>query len=141
MKPLKKKYPHQIGEETIMSPLWFSGDYNPLLESMDFEIVIKKDDDDYQGDSYVLFADAENGYGCLIFKWGSCSECDALQACKNLADIEELREKLFRSIRWGTASEMLELFKTHDWERDWSRNGETCKEYVEACIQFLKAKA
>lgn len=68
MKPLKSVYPLITSENEDDSYfLWQDGDYNNLLLSMEFEIIIKKDDDDYQGDSFVLFADTVKGYGYLTF--------------------------------------------------------------------------
>ena len=55
--------------------------YQPLLESFG-EILLKVDDEDYSGDSRLIFKKGEM-YGFLIFGWGSCSGCDWLQGCNS----------------------------------------------------------
>ena len=95
-KPIKEVYNYDDEES-----FYCSGDYEPLLESYGYLIVEKEDDHDYQGDSRVLYYDnINNKLGVLIFGWGSCSGCDALQACSSLKDIEELRESFHNNIRW-----------------------------------------
>ncbi len=114
MKPLIEVYPmDSYGYLSV-------GDYRPLLQSMGYEIVVQVDESDYQGDSLVLFKDGDR-YGYLSFGWGSCTGCDALQACGSYADIEELRQKLHSDIRWyESAEELLTFIRVHDWEGDWT---------------------
>jgi hypothetical protein len=121
MKPIAEVYPDEARQDATGE--WFYGpsDYEPLLESFGYEITLRVDDDDYQGDSRVLFLNHDNGeYGYLNFGWGSCSGCDALQACNTLAEIEKLRDELHESIKWGSAQEMYEYFVHHDWKSDYS---------------------
>ncbi len=93
-------------------------DYQPMIDSMGYTILIQEDDRDYQGDTYILFHDGER-LGILIFGWGSCSGCDALQACDSYADAEALRDKLLESILWHDGVEALgDYVESHDWEGD-----------------------
>lgn len=66
------------------------------------EILAEASDDDYQGDSLFLIREAGNAsrYGILTFGWGSCSGCDALQACDNQEDVNNLQDDLERGIKW-----------------------------------------
>jgi len=73
--------------------------YQPLLESYGFKIIVQEDENSYQGDSFVLYQHEEL-FGILIFGWGSCSGCDALQACGSPDEVMELRKELFREIKW-----------------------------------------
>ena len=50
----------------------YFGDYQPLLESFEYDILLQIDDNDYQGDSRLLFKDGDR-FGILTFGWGSCS--------------------------------------------------------------------
>ena len=75
-------------------------DYRPLLESIGHEILVQVDEENYQGDSYLLFRREDGAYGFLEFGWGSCSGCDALQATQSVKEIEELRDRLVASISW-----------------------------------------
>lgn len=113
---------------------WGLGDYMPMLE--DFaDMVIKVDDDDYQGDSFVLYED--NGrYGYLTFGWGSCSGCDALQACETWEEVQELYDHLQNSIKWfANGKQALKWFKEHDWEGDW--HSDTRDTFVDLAIKIL----
>ena len=111
-------------------------DYNQLLESMG-EILIKIDDHDYQGDSRVLL-EKDNQYGILIFGWGSCSGCDALQACDNLNEVQELYDSLESQITWfSSAQECLEYFESHDWEGDYSWGQKETKQFIKECKEYL----
>jgi hypothetical protein len=82
-------------------------DYSPLIESI-AEVVAREDDDGYQGDTFVIFRDANNKsrFGFLSIGWGSCSGCDALQSCSSPLEVEELRDGLARGVKWGTAQEI-----------------------------------
>jgi hypothetical protein len=111
--------------------------YQPLLESFEYEIVLQVDDSDYQGDSRVLFKNGDL-YGYLNFGWGSCSGCDALQACNNIKEVEELRDTLHNSIHWDTKENMLDYFQSKDWELEYSWHVKETREFVEQVINLLK---
>lgn len=123
--PVEEVYP-RLGDNGYFDG---PGDYNPLLESFGYSILFKTDDDDYQGDSWILFGDGER-FGYLQFGWGSCSGCDALLASNSYQDIDELRQQLMESIVWwDSAREALKWFKEHDWDGDYSRSNERLKEF------------
>ena len=112
---------------------WGWGSYDPMLESMGYEIKVQVDDCDYQGDSRLLLKDGER-YGILIFGWGSCSGCDALQACESIEEVGELRDELNDDIRWfNSKQEAVQFFKEHDWRGDWlywSYNRDELRQYI-----------
>lgn len=103
------------------------------------KIVIQVDDNDYQGDSRLLYD--ENGkIGLLIFGWGSCSGCDALQACNSLEEVQELCDSLQSDIKWfDDKKQALEYFKNHDWCGDYSWHQTETKEFINKCIDYLSA--
>lgn len=117
---------------------FYPSDYDPLIHSFG-EVLIKVDDGDYQGDSRVLLS-KDGRFGILIFGWGSCSGCDALQACSGISDINDLRERLLASIRWGTKDETLQHLQTHDWEGDFSNSEETRRFVLESIAFLVKAE-
>jgi hypothetical protein len=73
-------------------------DYSPIIKSFG-DVVVQIDEEDYQGDSFVLLRKDEQ-YGFLCFGWGSCSGCDALQGCETVEALDELIDELQDSIKW-----------------------------------------
>jgi hypothetical protein len=114
------------------------GDYQPILNSFG-EIVVQVDDNDYQGDSRVLYRNGSK-FGWLQFGWGSCSGCDALQACSSMGDIQNLIDELNSQIKWfDSASACLDFFNSHDWEGDYSWHRKEQRKFIEeAKIQLTR---
>jgi hypothetical protein len=115
---------------------WGWCDYQPMLDAFG-KIAIQVDDHDYQGDSRLLYD--ENGkIGFLIFGWGSCSGCDALQACDTLEEVQKLCDGLQSEIHWfDNREEALKWFLTHDWEGDYSWYADETKKFVRKCKEYL----
>ena len=53
----------KIAKELYEEGCWY--DYQPMLEEFG-EILVQVDEDDYQGDSYLLYK-KDNQYGFLVF--------------------------------------------------------------------------
>lgn len=132
MKDIREIYPDEDSG-------WFCiGDYQPLLKSFGYPILLQVDDDDYQGDSRLIFQDGSK-YGLLIFGWGSCSGCDSLQGCNSYEEVDALRNGLLNDIKWfGSASSMLEYLNTHDWEGDYSWRDEKARQFVEEAKTLME---
>jgi hypothetical protein len=113
---------------------WY--DYQPMLDAFG-KIAIQVDDNDYRGDSRLLYD--ENGkIGVLIFGWGSCGGCDALQACGSLEEVQELCDGLQEDIEWfDDKKQALEYFTNHDWQGDYSWHSTETKEFIEKSIEYL----
>lgn len=110
-------------------------DYQPIINSFG-NILIQIDDVDYSGDSRILYQ-KDGKYGYLIFGWGSCSGCDALQACDNYDDVDELIESLKNNIKWySSLQELQEYFKTKDWGLEYSCNQGETKEFIDKVLKF-----
>lgn len=131
MKPIAEVYPDFKSEYT-----W---DYDPLLQSFGHEILLKIDDEDYQGDSRLILRDNESGaYGLLIFGWGSCTGCDALQGCRSLLELEELRESIHKSITWRpSCRDLLNYIEQKDWETEFMWHEAEGKRFVHEAKQLL----
>lgn len=113
--------------------------YDPIVNHFG-KVILRSDDEDYQGDTRVLYQFGEE-YGYLIFGWGSCSGCDALQACCNYEELNILIEDLRNNIkRFPNKESALKHFKEYDWEGNCpcSYYGET-KEWIAKCIEILSA--
>lgn len=116
---------------------WY--DYQPMVEAFG-NVVVQVDDDDYQGDTRVLY-DNNGKIGHLVFGWGSCSGCDALQACETLDEVQELCNMLENSIIWfDSKAEALKWFETHDWEGSWEWFYDETKKYVNLSIKYLEGE-
>ena len=80
--------------------------------------------------------------GHLIFGWGSCSGCDALQACSGYDSLQELCNELESDIKWfDDAKETLVWFKLHDWQGDFIWHDINGMKYVEKAISYLSELA
>ena len=111
-------------------------EYQPILNEIG-TIVLQKDDEDYQGDSRVLYRDGDR-WGYLQFGWGSCSGCDALQGCESYEEIDKLIVFLVGTVRWfESAVEALAFFKEHDWAGDYSNSDENQAVFVADTIALL----
>lgn len=94
---------------------WCESDYDPMVKSFGHEVLLSNMDGDYQGDSRYLLRRADGTYGVLVISWGSCSGCDALQACGSYEDIDALRTGILRDIRWtGDAAATLAYITSED---------------------------
>lgn len=85
-------------------------DYQPLLNLLG-EIVIQEDEEGYQGDSFILYK-KDDQYGYLNFGWGSCSGCDALQACTSIEEVHSLAETLNSDIHWGSLDTVIDYINS-----------------------------
>lgn len=100
------------------------------------EVALNIDKGDYQGDSYVLFKSPK--WGFLAFGWGSCSGCDAFEACDNHEDLQSLIESMVASVRWfDSPKEALEWFDSKDWKTEWMGYKEELKEVISEMKAFL----
>jgi len=119
---------------------FYTPGYEALISSMEYDVLLETHDDDYQGDSRYLLYDKEKGYGYLIFGWGSCSGCDALQACDNKQEVEALRDNLVSEIHWeDTKEELLNWVLKRDWDFQHEWHNEKTKEFLKFGIKILGA--
>ncbi len=133
MKAIEEVYAELVTGDYFYGP----SDYNPLLRSFGHEILLQVDDEDYQGDSRLVFKDG-NRHGLLIFGWGSCSGCDALQACDSLKEVDELRSQLKSEIIWkDSKSELHQFIKDRDWETQYCWHSDETKQFVEKALALL----
>lgn len=87
-------------------------DYTPIIQSFG-HVIVRTDEDDYEGDTFVLLG-KDDRYGFLVFGWGSCSGCDALQACGSFAAIDTLITQLENTIHWFDTFEAAQTYINDD---------------------------
>lgn len=115
---------------------WY--DYQPMLNEFG-EILIQVDEEAYQGDSFLLYKN-DNKYGFLTFGWGSCSGCDALQACTDIDEVQELMDSLYNAIKWFDSLQELKCYIS-DYsivELQWYFYSDTFKEFREKVLNYGK---
>ena len=110
--------------------------YKPLLQGLGL-IVAQQHDPGYTGDSRVLYHNVCQGFGYLMFGWGSCSGCDALAACSTYDELAELVASLHASIRWMTPEETFDFFTTHDWKAEPCGNSIYVDDFIRKCKSYL----
>jgi hypothetical protein len=137
MKPLRDAYPPDSDGDFPK----YDTDYDSLVATIGHETLLCVNDKDYSGDSRFLLADgARRGY--LEFGWGSCSGCDALQACDSYEELEKLRDSLVSGIRWfDDARAALIWFATHDWEGEYAHDSSGQAEFIRQATERLTKDA
>lgn len=134
MKPILEAYFVKQDPENISCDEYI---YQRLVDAMDVITIISVDIGSYSGDSLYLVKEG-NRFGYLQFGWGSCSGCDALQACRNFKELDELRQSLYDSIKWfDTAQEGFRWFLNHDWKGDYLGSNEEVQKFVDDCAAYL----
>jgi hypothetical protein len=88
-------------------------DYTPIIESCG-EVLCRVDDGGYHGDSRVVVKNDEGKFGLLIFGWGSCSVCDALQAAGNWHELQAVVESVQRGVVWFATLDALKQYVADD---------------------------
>jgi hypothetical protein len=115
--------------------------YEDLIGSFGI-VLVQEDSDDYQGDTFALLLGDDKRLGFLVFGWGSCSGCDALQACNTNAEVAELRNELMDSIRWfESVYEAAQFFLNHDFAGDWHANSPVMAKFRARVMEYLASKA
>jgi|TARA_Y100000310_G_scaffold340923_2_gene438361 hypothetical protein len=152
MKTAKDLYPNKYEAPELesfsfrfeLTPESYDGvyEYQPILELFG-EILLQVDEDDYQGDSWVLYKNpSRRQYGYLNFGWGSCSGCDSLLACDSYKEVDELIESLRLDIDWfNTAEELIQYFLVTDFELKYYGRSADFKEFKEKALVKLKGES
>ena len=125
MKTAFELFSEEYGTDHLTGEIY---DYTPILEQFG-EILIRVDDEDYNGDSYLIYK-KDGKYGYLIFGWGSCSGCDALQGCDTIQEVQELMNSLYNGITWfDSLAALQDYFAEKDWSLEYCYHIETFKKF------------
>ena len=121
-----------------LTPAGLDYDYGELVATMPGYVLHSFDVGDYQGDTFYLLKDGTR-YGVLVFGYGSCSGCDALQGCESdVQRVTELRNDMYNSIVWRESAEMMrDYLNTRDWSLEWYGNMNDWNEGVKQAIQAM----
>lgn len=139
MKTARELYPLDEDEtEEDYYKYFCVSDYQPMLEEFG-PIVVQVDDDDYQGDTYILYRYNDGRFAYLNFGWGSCSGCDALQGCENIDEVQELMDGLKSSIiTFEDAEATKKYFMEHDWGGDYTWRSDKHNEFIGKVLEYLE---
>jgi len=134
----KARFPHDCWFD--LDEDWLCiGDYDPMIDHFG-EILVSVSTDDYQGDTLVLYKSrTDDQYGILRVGWGSCTGCDALQACNCWEQVNALLNELRDSIIWGSFEEIYAYLNSHDWEADYI-NDDTAELFVKRAVPILEER-
>lgn len=114
-------------------------DYQPMLDSMGYEIIAQAELGSYQGDTIAVVRDGSR-YGFLTFGWGSCSQCDSLQGCSTLHEVDELRREIHDQIVWkDSRQEMLDFVENRDWDAQYYGSDPDLAEFVNKTATILRS--
>ena len=130
MKKAKEIYEHDRFSS------WY--DYQPMLDEFG-EILIQVDEEGYSGDSFLIYKN-DSKYGLLVFGWGSCSGCDALQACDTIDEVQELMDGLYNDIIWFDSLQELKDYLSDDSSEElkWYYYSDIFKEFREKVLNYGK---
>ena len=111
--------------DAIEDDYWFGAyGYQPIIDYLaggsEF-VLLQVDEADYQGDSYVVMGTSiDRPVEFLNFGWGSCSGCDALQACDSFEELDVLIGELQRDIvSYNSGYDLLQALTATDHRYHW----------------------
>lgn len=82
------------------------GSYREALEDRGLKVVAETAFGDYQGDLVFVLRGPDGRHGVTVVGYGSCSGCDARQACSTQEEFDGLVDSVVRSIRWGAKEDL-----------------------------------
>lgn len=129
MKTAEELYKDHIDDQ------WFCVcDYQPMINELG-KVVIQVDDNDYQGDTRVLLR-LDDRYGLLIFGWGSCSGCDALQSCQSIEQVQSLFDEMKQDVKWFDSLDLLKKYVIEkDWELEYCWHESETREFIDQVLK------
>lgn len=93
--------------------------WNKLLTTFPVEILVHEADPVEAAD-LVLWRSVEGPYGFVSFGYGSCSQCDELEACSTYAEVAKVRKEMWERVHWeDNACNMFSWMYARDWKLQW----------------------
>lgn len=109
--------------------------YREMLEEKELEILAWETFGDYQGD-YAIIVKRNDMLGFLVIGYGSCSGCDALEACETQEEYDALMLSVLDSISWGGKDFILKKVANLFDDNNWYRHDEG---FVDSISKLLKS--
>ena len=99
---------YDSGEEGYLNAY----DYDKIINLFG-DVVARVDTEDCRGDTLAIVK--KNGrYGFVAFSWGSCSGCDALQACDTYEELGQLIQSIEKDVVWRDSAEDMKSYVNND---------------------------
>ena len=116
--------------------------YAELIESCGPRLIEEYMIGDWSGDLIILFDDKNGNYGLLTTGYGSCSGCDAFEAAiGDEKELDKLKTRLYNSIIWKSAPEMIEYLREKEWWQEYYfsevKEKEDFKVFLDTCIETI----
>lgn len=116
---------------------WLEGaGYDEMLSGVGAEVLAFEAIGDYQGDYFYLLKRGDE-YAFLVLGYGSCSGCDALEACYDLSDKMELFSDIVTGIQWMTKKELRKELLDKDEKIHWYSSDDDAKKFIKNCAGML----
>ena len=110
--------------------------YHEGFKSLGFEILEWVTFGTYQGD-YAVILKEDDTLGFVVIGYGSCSGCDALEACNSNEEYRELMHSVIQSIYWGTQEELLSKINDKYDDNNWYRYDDDFSQNKSKLIEAL----
>ncbi len=107
------------------------------FEARGFNILEWQTFGDYQGDYAIIFK-RDNEFGFLVLGYGSCSGCDAMEACSSEEEYVDLMHSVINSIYWGTAEETIARITNEFDDNNWYRNDSSYERSIELLVEAVE---
>lgn len=112
--------------------------YESLVESQGIEVLLSLYMGEYQGDILMLVRNRQGQFGILTAGYGSCSVCDALQACDGDADeYDKLAKNLCGSVIWEEPENIIDYLNNKDWEGSYYGRADGLDDFIKEAKETL----
>lgn len=112
-------------------------DYKDMINSWPYENLYLKYVGDYQGDVVLLLKNGDD-YGFFTIGYGSCSGCDALEACNTREERVSLALDFKRNIKWRDKVNLINYLKQENLEHEWFWYDEDMRAAINEVIELLE---
>lgn len=105
--------------------------YESIIEDQGVEVLNSLYMGDYQGDILMIVRNKAGQFGVLTTGYGSCSGCDALEACYGFKEEEDnLARDLINSVIWHDPENIIEYLDNKDWEGSYYGQAQELSDFI-----------
>lgn len=116
--------------------------YMTLIQAMGHDLLVHLSESGWSGDDFLLMRDADGRYGFLVFGWGSCSGCDAMEAASSWEDAEAIYQKLCDDVHWfdTLAGCVAYIHDKHRAGMEWYRFSDEFPSFVQQVDEYVASQ-